>query len=229
LKRKRAEAFEHCEKLVADEQQRSELFVICGLSILLIVTAAKKPRPDPAAAGPSKSIARPVAKPAPKPVATSTDMSFFGADKQAPKSKSLPSFKRVAKPPVVASSTGNAFANALGQLSSAAAAKPRSPVVVEPLAAGGKGKKRVRFRDAMGGLIADFKEFKQEPYEFGGEIVRPYNICEDSTNSMQDLHGMSSHDMDMEEGKALRVHGIEEVIDWYDPEGAFLFHGWRSS
>lgn len=148
-------------------------------------------------------------------------MSFFGAEKPTPKPKALPSFKKVAKPaPAPAAPQPSAFASTLGQLSAAAAAKPRSPVVLEPLAAGGKLKKRVRFRDTLGGHLTDVKEFRQEAYEFGDEIVRHALLLGwiDADGVTQDLHGMSSHDMDMEEGKAMRVHGVEEVIDWYDPE-----------
>jgi hypothetical protein len=147
-------------------------------------------------------------------------MSFFGAEKPAPKPKVLPSFKKVAKPPAPPSTQPSVFASTLGQLSAAAAAKPRSPVVLEPLAAGGKVKKRVRFRDSLGGHLTDVKEFRQEAYEFGDEIVRRALLLgiREADDVTQDLHGMSSHDMDMEEGKAMRVHGIEEVIDWYEPE-----------
>ena len=32
------------------------------------------------------------------------------------------------------------------------------------------------------------------------------------------MHGMSAHQLDMTEGQALRRHGAEEVIDWYEPD-----------
>lgn len=42
------------------------------------------------------------------------------------------------------------------------------------------------------------------------------------TYEQDDVHGRSTHDLDVSEGAALRMHDeIEESVDWYEPDRTF--------
>ena len=161
-----------------------------------------------------------------------TDMTFFGAG-SASSSKPKPKLPDIKKrdpsaytplpllPPAQATGTSSLLSTTMSQLLKRA----DSPIFYPALNAGGitdhlperkvklnKKGHTVRFRD----LVPD-----------GGELVsiRVFHISDREREEQQqdDASGKSSHEMDIDEGQALRAHeGIEEVIDWYEPDSMSL-------
>jgi len=189
----------------------------------------------PAIAAANRAAAVP--KPAPVIVkkepgkAAVTDMSFFGAPavstSMKPKHK-LPDIKK-REPAVPTISTTNAAGSSslLSATMSKLLKKADSPIPTSaPLSAGpldivlkqevklNKKGHTVKFKDSIpeGGALESIREFTQAPHE---HYDAPWKVEDD-------VHGMSTHQLDMDEGKALRAaEGIEEVIDWYEPDGKF--------
>ncbi|ORY25182.1 hypothetical protein BCR39DRAFT_544991 [Naematelia encephala] len=181
-----------------------------------------KPRPAiPTTATSSRPV--PVRRDQP----SKTDMSFFGtpaassssAVKPRPK---LPEFKKrdpAIVPIAAASSSKNSLLSSI--MSSASAglpsttpaviAGPTMPQLTEQKAKLNKKGHAVRFRDLIldGGALEEVRLFKEEPHELEPAPWR----SEDGT------HGLSAHQLDVDEGKALRSHEAEqESIEWHAPE-----------
>ncbi|KAL1412020.1 hypothetical protein Q8F55_003017 [Vanrija albida] len=193
-----------------------------------------KSAPSSSSARPAAASSKPSAKPAPKPASAKADMSFFGGGASAsssnvvkPKPK-LPDFKRNSVPPPapVASSSGSSLlASTMRMLKKEESPPTRvesrpspAPQPVVPRADPSKPKLNkkghlVRWVDLVpspppGRELNAIRLFKQEPHE-----LEPAPWQEEG-----DVHGMSAHDLDKQEGRAMRVHdGIEEVVDWFEP------------
>ena len=157
-----------------------------------------------------------------------TDMTFFGAPppSAAPKPKSkLPDVKKrepsaAPPPPPSASGPSSLLSATMSQLFKKADS-PASGLVPSINAEQPPERKpklnrkghTVRFKDTVpdGGDLVSVREFVRPDYEKEAE----------RGDASDDVHGMSTHQLDMDEGKALRAHeGIEEIIEWYDPESA---------
>jgi len=156
-----------------------------------------------------------------------TDMTFFGAPppSAAPKPKpKLPDIKKrdPSAPPSIAAPSTSGTSSLLSATMSKLLKKSDSPVpgpaplpgtpaeVIEHKPKVNKKGHMVRFNDLVpdGGDLVSIRVFSQAEHEL------------DAAPWQDDVHGMSTHQLDMDEGKALRAHeGIEEVIDWYEPDG----------
>lgn len=189
--------------------------------------AASRPATSSASAS-TKPAASASAKPAPKTSSATSDMSFFGAPAAptAGTKRPLPDIKKMAKPVSTSASTAapastsllSATLSQLGRrVESPPVTTPNLPVPAAEEAPAHAGKKKlnkkgfaVRFRDLVpdGGALEDVRLFKQELHELEPAPWNPGGV----------VHGMSAHQLDMSEGQALRRHGIEEVIDWYEPD-----------
>lgn len=196
-----------------------------------------------AAAGPSKKPApapKTTTASAPKAAAARTDMSFFSAPSASKAKTSLPSFTKrstpVAPPPTVSAATSllAATMKKLKKDDSPPIRSPRDEIVVdltpvtrvEPKAGPKLNRKghTVRWVDNVSPSSDKFllvREFRQESYELEAAPWQEEVSLPSLTplTVQEGLHGMSAHQLDMQEGKAMRHHeGIEEVMDWYDPE-----------
>jgi hypothetical protein len=170
-------------------------------------------------------------------------MSFFGAP--AKPKVPLPSFtKRPAPPPAAVPSGTSLLASTLKKLKKEESPPVRSPRDVKPALpfgtrqTGPKLNKKghtVKWVDLVAAPPRDFlaiRQFTQEPHEFERapwqEEVSPRRWAACSveaflTSSQADVHGMSAHALDRQEGAAMRHHdGIEEVIDWYEPSRKYI-------
>ena len=180
--------------------------------------------PTSAPTAPKASLAkeRPVAKPV-------TDMSFFGTtpstnSKAKPKlpdiKKRDPEVKKRDFAPTPAQAGPSSSTTSLLSATFKLLKKAESPVPATPVVGPGdavpetktklnKKGHAVRFRDSVpdGGELATVRLFTQAAHELE---PAPWT---------DDVSGMSTHDMDMDEGRAMRhIEGMEEAIDWYEPE-----------
>ena len=168
----------------------------------------------------------PLGKDKPPSKAAVTDMSFFGAQPPAAAAKpllkpKLPDIKKrdtpIPAPTPSASSAGSLLSATMNQLlKKADSPAPSFGTIQVPyidtvpdrkIKLNRKGH-TVNFKDLIpdGGPLESIRFFTQAPHEL------------DAAPSQDDVHGMSTHELDMDEGKALKAHeGIEEVIDWYEP------------
>ena len=166
----------------------------------------------------------PLAKDKAPSKAAVTDMSFFGSQppsaavKPLPKPK-LPDIKKrdtpFPMPTPAASGTGSLLSATMNKLLKKADSPAPSfgPILGQynenvpdrRVKLNRKGH-TVNFTDLIpdGAPLESIRYFTQAPYELD--------------SAQDDVHGMSTHELDMDEGKALKAHeGIEEVIDWYEP------------
>ncbi|RXK39131.1 hypothetical protein M231_03636 [Tremella mesenterica] len=168
-----------------------------------------------------------IIKPAVKKEATKSDMSFFSATTPASstvKKRVIPDIKKIDRSaaPSTGAPTTSLLSTTMNQLLKKAQSPP--PSAVEVAGSGdlgaGSGKKQpnkkghmVRFKDLIpdGGALESIRVFREEPHELE---PAPWG----NTN---EAHGKSVHQLDMSEGLALRAHGVDEQIDWYDPEQYF--------
>lgn len=170
------------------------------------------------------------------------DMSFFGATPNAsgpskPRLK-LPDIKKrdsnAAPAPVSTSSLLSATMSMLSKkptdspLNALPINTPDMDVKPFVYAKPGKGK-RVRFRDLIpdGGALEEIREFRQEPHElepapWADTVCLKLGDMRSGAKGKQDVHGQSAHQLDMDEGKAMRIHEkVQEAIEWYEPDGEF--------
>lgn len=218
----------------------------------------KKPSPPPGSKPAATS--KPVTKPAAPAKSSSADMSFFRAGPSASASAStvkpkapLPSFKKApvpARPPPVAAgpfATSSLLASTLSALNKRTdlpklplglAGATAEPVTEHKVKLNKKGHS-VRFRDVVpdGGALEDVKLFKEENWE----LEMPFWKVDDVGSTfasglrrpvlnLQDVHGRSTHDLEVDEASALRGHVMDEdekPVEWYEPDGEFPFKSSR--
>ncbi|KAK4686454.1 hypothetical protein P7C73_g3674, partial [Tremellales sp. Uapishka_1] len=163
-------------------------------------TSAAKPSTS------STSTARPPVKPA------TADMSFFGA---SPPSASAPlkAKPKTPLPDVKPTSSSSLLSHTMALLK--AKIEPPTAFTSNTAAVESKNEKpsvklnkkgtSVRFKDESLVMVKYFTE----------------GAWEHETPPWQDdvgVHGLSTHQLDIGEGKALHIHeGLEETIDWYEP------------
>lgn len=200
-----------------------------------------KPSVKPAGASSSTSTrpaAKPAARPGAKPGSSNTDMSFFGGASSAsssmaaskPKPKPLPDFKRTPVPPVAPSAGGAGAGSLLASTIRKLGKKEESPPLrtdTKPNPSAQPGAPRadpnkpkpnkkghlVRWVDLLPSPppnrpLEAIRPFTQEPHE-----LEPAPWQEEG-----ELHGMSAHDLDKQEGRAMHIHdALEEVVEWHEP------------
>ncbi|WOO80363.1 uncharacterized protein LOC62_03G003880 [Vanrija pseudolonga] len=202
---------------------------------------AEDVKPTVKPAGASSSSTKPAAKPAArsgaKPASSNTDMSFFVGGSSAsssmtatkPKPKPLPDFKRTPVQPVApvgGASGGSLLASTMKMLGKKEespplrmdsrpnpAAQPAAPRVDPNKPKPNKKGHLVRWVDLVASPPPDrpleaIRPFTQEPHE-----LEPAPWQEEG-----ELHGMSAHDLDKQEGRAMHIHdALEEVVEWNEP------------
>jgi len=195
-----------------------------------------KPAPKPAA---STSV-KPTTSASVKPAAR-TDMSFFNMGPKPTKAP-LPTFtKRPAPPPPPPPAAAKPAVPSLLASTLKALRKEESPPVKSPRdekpvtpalplnipkpSAPKPNKKghRVKWVDETASPPREFvavRLFKQELHEFEpAPWQEDVSVTLKHSLTMQgDIHGMSAHALDRQEGAAMRHHnGVEEETDWYEP------------
>lgn len=198
------------------------------------------------------STSRPAPKATPAPVPTVTDKSFFGA-KPKPVVSKKPTVVPAKKTAPSASSSGNSGMDWLQQQLSKPAAPKLTVVVPQPttlvesnghvkvggeattmttsatpgLNKFGKPKKRVVFRDSVGGELVDVRLFTKGDDE-GHDDVRAAALPSVRTGDtdlirlLVILQGATNHsasELDNDEGAAHKLRGMTwyENIDWSEP------------
>ncbi|TEB29546.1 hypothetical protein FA13DRAFT_1775476 [Coprinellus micaceus] len=161
------------------------------------------------------------------------DTSFFSAPKPKAAKAKLPSFKRAPIPPPAKSSTPNGEGG--DDVAMPSAVDPFAEIVKamklkkEPLSnspanvptASGNGAKGVASGGIVGGKGGRRKNVTWAPGE--GLVQIKYIERAVYDDDMKDgTHGTSLRDLDRGEGAALHQQGLEEAIDWSEPQALLL-------
>jgi hypothetical protein len=254
IKRAYQKYSKYCKDVLFDKKRKVDNEDDKDIKKRKVETAASSST-KPAPSAPKPTFSKPTVpstsstKPAPsKPQAgRSSDMSFFGGSTTTKTKAPLPSFSK--KPAASTAAAAAPVAPARSLLAStmkmlkkdkspppskAPVASASNPVVPKPT--GPKLNKKghtVKWVDLTPAPTRDFlavRLFTQEQHEFepapwqDGVSIR--SIALEQLLILQgDVHGMSAHALDRQEGAAMhRHHGIEEDIDWYEPMREYYYH-----
>lgn len=186
-----------------------------------------------------KAAAKPSTAAKPSSAAGRTDMSFFNAPVAAKPKPKLPDFKKAAPAPGGSSLLASTMKKLKKEDSPPARAPPSAmdarpgvkPEVKPEAKAGPKLNKKghtVRWVDSVPNpprVFEAIKEFRQEAFEFElppwqePEVSIPLGSEEFDLTLQDGVHGLSSHQLDMDEGRHMHRHNdeLEEEINWYEP------------